>query len=49
MVAENHIRHSPVIDGKIMGMISFTDVVRAVLEQQHGEVKQLNEFIQGYY
>ncbi|KAK4481458.1 hypothetical protein RD792_012352 [Penstemon davidsonii] len=47
--ADNHIRHVPVIDGKIIGMISIGDVVRAVLEQQHGEVKRLNEFIHGDY
>ncbi|KAK6115332.1 hypothetical protein DH2020_007601 [Rehmannia glutinosa] len=49
MFVENHIRHVPVIDGKIVGMISIVDVVRAVLEQQHGEVKRLNEFIKGDY
>ena len=46
---ENHIRHVPVIDGRIVGMISMVDVVRAVVEQQNGEVKQLNEFIKGDY
>ncbi|XP_051124004.1 CBS domain-containing protein CBSX3, mitochondrial-like [Andrographis paniculata] len=49
LMTENHIRHAPVIDGRIVGMISIVDVVRAVLEQQQGEVKQLNEFIQGDY
>ncbi|KAL0360664.1 UNVERIFIED_CONTAM: CBS domain-containing protein CBSX3, mitochondrial [Sesamum radiatum] len=49
MLAENHIRHAPVINGRIVGMISIVDVVRAVLEQQHGEVRQLNEYIQGDY
>lgn len=49
MIIENNIRHAPVIDGKIVGMISIVDVVRAVVEQQHGEVKRLNEFIQGDY
>ncbi|KAG8377810.1 hypothetical protein BUALT_Bualt08G0072400 [Buddleja alternifolia] len=46
---ENHMRHAPVIDGKIVGMISIVDVVRTVLEQQHGEVKRLSDFIQGDY
>ncbi|GMY28399.1 CBS domain-containing protein CBSX3, mitochondrial [Fagus crenata] len=46
---ENRIRHVPVIDGKIVGMISIVDVVRAVVEQQSGELKQLNEFIHGDY
>ncbi|KAL2504082.1 Tubby like protein 6 [Abeliophyllum distichum] len=49
LMTENHIRHAPVIDGKIVGMISIVDIVRAVVEQQHGEVKRLNEFIQGDY
>lgn len=49
MFVENHIRHVPVIDGKIVGMISIVDVVRAVLEQQSGDMKRLNEFIRGEY
>lgn len=48
-VTENQIRHVPVIDGKIVGMISIKDVVRAVVEQQSGELKQLNEYIRGKY
>ncbi|GAB4846814.1 hypothetical protein Ancab_025821 [Ancistrocladus abbreviatus] len=49
LMTENHIRHVPVVDGKMIGMISITDVVRAVVEQQTGEVKRLNEFIRGDY
>ncbi|KAL0314679.1 UNVERIFIED_CONTAM: CBS domain-containing protein CBSX3, mitochondrial [Sesamum angustifolium] len=49
LMTESHIRHAPVINGRIVGMISIVDVVRAVLEQQHGEVRQLNEYIQGDY
>ncbi|KAF8409978.1 hypothetical protein HHK36_002498 [Tetracentron sinense] len=49
LMTENHIRHVPVIDGKIVGMISIVDVVRAVVEQQSEEVKRLNEFIKGDY
>ncbi|KAL8543488.1 hypothetical protein ACS0TY_004144 [Phlomoides rotata] len=49
LMTENHIRHAPVIDGKIVDMISMVDVVRAVLEQQHGEVKRLTDLIQGDY
>ncbi|XP_073052915.1 CBS domain-containing protein CBSX3, mitochondrial [Primulina eburnea] len=49
VMTENHIRHIPVIDGKLVGMISIVDVVRAVVEQQGGEVRRLNEFIQGEY
>lgn len=49
MLIENQIRHVPVIDGRIVGMISIVDVVRAVVEQQSGEVKRLNDFIKGDY
>lgn len=41
LFSENHIRHIPVVDGKIIGMISIVDVVRAVGEQQSGEVNKL--------
>ncbi|GFZ10334.1 cystathionine beta-synthase (CBS) family protein [Actinidia rufa] len=30
LMTDNHIRHVPVVDGKIVGMISIVDVVRAV-------------------
>ncbi|XP_057434957.1 CBS domain-containing protein CBSX3, mitochondrial [Lotus japonicus] len=49
LMIENHIRHVPVIDGKIVGMISIVDVVRAVMEQQGGELKRLNDYIKGDY
>ncbi|KAM7257859.1 hypothetical protein ACFE04_013600 [Oxalis oulophora] len=49
LMTENQIRHVPVIDRKIVGMVSIVDVVRAVVEQQNGELKRLNGFIQGDY
>ncbi|KAH6776558.1 Cystathionine beta-synthase family protein [Perilla frutescens var. hirtella] len=49
LMTDNQIRHAPVIDGKIVGMISIVDVVRAVVQQQHGEMKRLNDFIRGDY
>lgn len=49
LMSEHHIRHVPVIDGKVVGMISVADIVKAVVDQQTGEVKQLNKFIQGDY
>ncbi|KAK2660546.1 hypothetical protein Ddye_007079 [Dipteronia dyeriana] len=49
LMTENQIRHVPVIDGKIVGMISIVDVVRAVVGQQSGELKRLNGFIKGEY
>ncbi|TKY75160.1 CBS domain-containing protein CBSX3 [Spatholobus suberectus] len=49
IMTENRVRHVPVIDGKIVGMISIVDVVRAVMEQQSGELKRLNDYIRGKY
>ncbi|XWS24380.1 hypothetical protein CRYUN_Cryun28dG0097000 [Craigia yunnanensis] len=49
IMTENHIRHVTVIDGKIIGLVSIVHVVRAVVEQQNGELKRLNEFIKGEY
>ncbi|KAG5246378.1 hypothetical protein OIU76_001433 [Salix suchowensis] len=49
LMTDHHIRHVPVIDGKIVGIVSIVDVVRAVVEQQGGELKRLNEFIKGDY
>lgn len=46
---DNHIRHVPVIDKRLVGMISMVDVVRIIIEQQHQEVKSLNEYIRGNY
>ncbi|XVF63832.1 hypothetical protein PTKIN_Ptkin09bG0118300 [Pterospermum kingtungense] len=36
LMTDNHIRHVPVIDGRVVGMVSIVDVVRAVVEQQNG-------------
>ncbi|XP_023546014.1 CBS domain-containing protein CBSX3, mitochondrial-like isoform X1 [Cucurbita pepo subsp. pepo] len=47
LMTENRIRHVPVIDGKLVGMISVVDVVKAVVKQQNGELERLNEYIKG--
>ncbi|KAF5198393.1 Cbs domain-containing protein cbsx3 protein [Thalictrum thalictroides] len=49
LMTENHIRHIPVIDAKIVGMISIVDVVRALVDEQKEEVRRLNDFIKGIY
>ncbi|PKA62020.1 CBS domain-containing protein CBSX3, mitochondrial [Apostasia shenzhenica] len=49
-LSEKHIRsHVPVIDHKVVRMISIVDVVRVVVEQQREELKRMNEYIQGEY
>lgn len=50
MLADNRIRHIPVIDDKGMkGMVSIGDVVRAVVSEHRDELDRLNAFIQGGY
>ncbi|VAI13140.1 CBS domain-containing protein CBSX3, mitochondrial-like [Triticum dicoccoides] len=49
LMTDEHIRHVPVFDEKVVGMISIGDVVRAIVDQQHQEVKQLKKYITGDY
>lgn len=46
MMIEHHMRYLPVIDGEtLMGVISFHDVARAVLEEQGFENRMLKAYI----
>ena len=50
LLADNRIRHIPVINGKEMiGMVSIGDVVRAVVTEYRDELERLNAYIQGGY
>ncbi|XP_058083166.1 CBS domain-containing protein CBSX3, mitochondrial-like [Magnolia sinica] len=49
LMTDKRIRHVPVIDAKVVGLISIVEAVRTVVEQQHEEVKHLNELIRGDY
>ncbi|KAG9449665.1 hypothetical protein H6P81_009630 [Aristolochia fimbriata] len=49
LMIANQIRHVPVVDGRIVGMISIVDVVRSVVEQQQEEMEHLNDLIRGKY
>ncbi|KAM3254164.1 hypothetical protein ACQJBY_047970 [Aegilops geniculata] len=49
LMTDERIRHVPVFDKKVVGMISIGDVVRAIVDQQHQEVKQLKKYITGDY
>ena len=48
MMTEQRIRHLPVVDeGRMVGMISIGDLVRAVIEEQDQTIEHLERFIQG--
>jgi CBS domain-containing protein len=48
VVTEKRIRHLPVIEkGKLIGMISIGDLVKAVIEEQQQTIVQLERYIAG--
>src|SRR5512137_612577 len=48
VMTERRIRHLPVLaDGRMVGMISIGDLVRAVIEEQDQTIKHLERFIAG--
>jgi CBS domain-containing protein len=48
MMTEKHIRHLPVVeDGKLVGVISIGDVVKATITSQEFMIEQLRKFIDG--
>jgi len=50
LLAENRIRHIPVVEGTgMLGMVSIGDVVRAVVSEHKEELNRLNAYIQGGY
>lgn len=48
LVTDRRIRHLPVVeDGRMAGVISIGDLVRAVIEEQQETIQQLERFIAG--
>lgn len=48
VVTEKRIRHLPVVEkGKLVGMISIGDLVKAVIEEQQQTIVQLERYIAG--
>jgi CBS domain-containing protein len=49
LMIEHHMRYLPVMDGgTLMGVISFHDVARAVLEEQSFENRMLKAYIRDW-
>jgi CBS domain-containing protein len=49
LLIENHQRYVPVMDGDLlMGVLSFLDVAKAVLEEQSFENKMLKSYIRNW-
>jgi CBS domain-containing protein len=48
LMTDKRIRHLPVVaEGRMVGMISIGDLVRAVIEEQDQTIEHLERFIQG--
>ncbi len=49
LMVENHMRYLPVTDGEqLLGVISFLDVAKAVLEEQGFENRMLKNYIKNW-
>ncbi|MGY1458932.1 MULTISPECIES: CBS domain-containing protein [unclassified Luteimonas] len=46
LVTERRVRHLPVVaDGRVVGLVSIGDLVKAVIEEQQYELDQLQRYI----
>ncbi len=49
MMGEKHIRHLPVMsDGAVVGVVSVSDIVHAIIREQNSHIQHLEQFITGY-
>jgi CBS domain-containing protein len=46
LMTDRHVRHLPVVDGgRVIGMISIGDLVKAVIAEQRAQIEQLESYI----
>ena len=49
IMTENRVRHLPVLEnGKLIGMVSIGDIVKAVISEKDLLIDQLSNYISGY-
>jgi CBS domain-containing protein len=50
LMTQQGIRHLPVLkNGDLIGLISIGDVVKAVIENQETEIRELSDYLSGKY
>lgn len=50
IMTENRVRHIPILDGgKLVGLVSIGDVVKAQMKEKNVENKYLKDYIEGKY
>jgi CBS domain-containing protein len=48
LMTEGRFRHLPVVDsGRVVGILSIGDLVKAVMEEQSAQIEQLERYIAG--
>ena len=46
LVTDKHVRHLPVVEaGRVVGMVSIGDLVKAVIAEQQQQIQQLESYI----
>lgn len=49
IMSEKHIRHLPVVDdGRVVGILSVSDIVTAIMHEQENRIQSLEQYITGY-
>ncbi|MBK8428633.1 MAG: CBS domain-containing protein [Lewinellaceae bacterium] len=49
MMSEKRIRHLPVVeDQKVVGILSVSDIVTAIMHEQENRIQSLEQYITGY-
>lgn len=48
LMTDNRVRHLPVLDNaELVGMVSIGDIVKGLIEDKQGEIRQLENYIYG--